>query len=146
MDIPAIKTQLVTIQTAIPGIQRAYANGPKALPETDLPLFVNFVGPGQRATPWDAGDTQHETRTILMRMYVKNAQAGLDGEAELAVETLIKPIYDAFDSQSLLADLPFIRSAVIASDSGVIILPYASVPFVGVEFRLEVTAFRSTTY
>jgi hypothetical protein len=146
MDISAIKTKLVTIQQGISGIKRAYANGPKALPGTDLPLFVNFVGPGARENPFGAGDIDHETRDFLMRLYVTPAQSGVDGEAEKTVEAFLPPVYAAFDAQQLFGAVPFVRSAVISGDSGIIVLPYAGAQYLGVEFRLTVRAFRVVTY
>ncbi len=144
MDISAIKTRLVEIQESIDGITRAYDNGPASLPETDLPLFVNFAG-GQNLEP-GSGDTIHEARDFLMRLYVSNAQSGLDGEAEAEVEQYIAPVYSAFDQEMLLSAIPFVRDAVIVSDGGVVVLPYAGVQFLGIEFRLRVRAFRPATY
>lgn len=144
MDISAVKTRLVEIQEAIEGISRAYTQGPASLPETDLPLFVNFSG-GQILEP-GAGDELYESRDFLMRLYVCATQSGLDGEAEAQVEAYIQPVYAAFDQEMLLAAVPFVRDAVIVSDNGVVVLPYAGVSFLGIEFRLRVRAFRPATY
>ena len=144
MDISSIKTRLAEIQESVDGISRAYAQGPSSLPETDLPLFVNFAGPSAREA--GDGDTIYESRDFLMRLYVVPAQSGLDGEAESQVEEYISSIYSAFDAEQLLAAVPFVINAVIVSDGGVVVMPYAGVQFLGIEFRLRVRAFRPATY
>ena len=146
MNISTIKTELAKIQRAITGVKRAYENGPRGLPGTDLPLFVNFVGPGSRANPFGQGDTDHETRDFLMRLYVCPAQNGLDGEAEKEVETYLPLVYAAFDLKDLLISVTFVRFAVISGDSGISVLSYAGENYLGCEFRLTVSAFRAVTY
>lgn len=139
-----VRNRLAEIQRSVPGVKRAYAFAPQLLPESDLPLFCTFTGP---ATVAPLGETLiEETRTWLMRLYVKPVQAGYDGEAEKAVDEFLLSVRDAFLSHPLLGNgmkdsaLPFVERAIWQGDSGIQILPYAGQNYLGAEFRLNIVS------
>lgn len=139
-----IRQRLAEIQRSVPGVRRAYAFAPQSLPESDLPLFCTFSG---SATVTPLGETLlEETRTWLMRLYVKPVQAGYDGEAEKAVDEYLLSVRDAFLSHPLLGNgtkdsaLPFVEKAVWLGDSGIQVLPYAGQNYLGAEFRVNIVS------
>ncbi len=146
MNVTAVKTRLAEIQRGIPGVRRAYDAGPASLPDTDLPIFINFTGAQNLESAAGAGDEIFESRDFVMRLYVQSVQSGLDGQAESKAEAFIEPVHNEFDREQLLAAVPFIRDAVIVSDTGVSVLTYAGVQYLGTEFRLRVRAFRAASY
>lgn len=144
MSVAAIKDRLKTIQETITGIQRAYDNGPKGLPPSDLPCFVNFTGPA--TDDWRALGSDHdvETRLYVMRLYVRPDTSGIDGEAEAACEPFFPLVRDTFASRPMLG-LGQINTglagvdAVFLGDQGTQLLRYDGVDYIGVEFRLQVS-------
>ena len=145
---------MTEIQAAITGIKRAYVNAPMSLPESDLPLFCNFIGPS--TTDYDQygdGDAL-QMREFTMRLYVMIAQAGVNGEAEKKVEPYIPLVYAAFLARPGLssattghtAPLAGIRGAFIYSDGGISVLPFAGQDFIGCEFKLRVHETFSYTF
>jgi hypothetical protein len=144
-----IRQRLAEIQRSVPGVKRAYAFAPQSLPESDLPLFCTFTGP---ATIVPLGETLiEETRTWLMRLYVKPVQAGYDGEAEKAVDEFLLSTRDAFLSHPLLGSgvkdstLPFVKKSVWLGDGGIQILPFAGAQYLGAEFRLNIVSIVPVT-
>ncbi len=143
----SIRQRLAEIQSGITGIRRAYVWAPQTLADSDLPAFCTFAGP---ATVNQTSDTfVEETRTWLMRLYVKPVLQGIDGEAEKAVEPFLEKVRNTFLSHPLLGNgskdsaLPWVKRAVWLGDGGIQVLSYAGQNYLGVEFRLAVTVIRS---
>lgn len=138
-----VRQRLAEIQSGIVGVRRAYVWAPQSLADTDLPAFCTFAGP---ATVNSTSETfVEETRTWLMRLYIKPVLQGIDGEAEKAVEPFLERVRDAFLSHPLLGKnirdsvLPWIRKTAWLGDSGIQVLSYAGQNYLGSEFRLNVT-------
>lgn len=156
MKIADIKNRLALIEgggvdsdnnpvTGIDGVKRAYAQGPASLPESDMPVFVNFTGPTLEFTKigWYF---LREKRQFNCRLYVSPIQGGIDGEAERKVEPFIEA-----GMRQFLAHLSFgdgnpddlIEEVFVfdyLGDSGVATFAYAGAQYLGVEFRVAVTA------
>lgn len=140
--LTAIKTRLAELQRTVVGVMRAYTDAPSSLPHADLPIFLNFIGP---ATYAPLGETlAEETRTFIMRLYVKPIQSGFDGEAEAAVTEYLAAARDVFIAHPKLGKgilgsaLDFVERADFLGDNGVSVLPYAGETFIGAEFRINV--------
>ncbi len=138
-----IRQRLTEIQSNIVGVKRAYAWAPQSLADSDLPAFCTFAGP---ATVSQTSETfVEETRTWLMRLYVKPVLQGIDGEAEKAVEPFLEKVRNAFLSHPLLGNgtkdsaLPFVEKAIWLGDSGIQVLSHAGQSYLGIEFRLSIT-------
>ncbi len=141
-----IKTRLAAVQATISGVKRAYANAPASLPPDQLPVFLNFTGPCQMQKFSDS--LAHERREFIMRLYVKPKGAGVDGEAEKAVEPYLARVRDAFLGRPMLSlgtilapAMDYIEPCEWLGDSGVMILLFAEEGFIGAEFRLAVKTF-----
>jgi hypothetical protein len=144
-----VRERLAEIQRTVTGVKRAYAWAPQSLPDSDLPLFCTFTGP---ATVTMLAETLlEETRTWLMRLYVKNVQAGVDGEAEKAVDEFLLSVRAAFLAHPLLGNgnkdstLAFVERAAWMGDNGIQVLTYAGQPYLGAEFRLNLVTIIPVT-
>lgn len=138
-----IRQRLADIQNTIPGVKRAYVWAPQSLADSDLPVFCTFAG---AATIVSIGETlAEETRTWLMRLYVKPVLQGIDGEAEKSVEPFLASVRNVFLSHPLLGKgtkdsvLPWIEKATWLGDSGIQVLSYAGQNYLGIEFKLAIT-------
>lgn len=136
MSIETVKSKLATIEAEIAGIQRAYVNAPRRISAADLPCFVNFTGPGQYSGVGPSSENNLQTRTYLLRLYVRGQGSGIDGEAESACLSFFESVPAKF------ASYPRLQRSVMysrmVSDSGISLLRYGDEAFVGIEFRLEV--------
>jgi len=137
-DIAAIKTQLAAIEETIDGVQRAEAYAPRTINAADLPMFLNFTAQGQYAGIGPASDADLDTRTLLLRLYVKPAGSGIDGEAEAACEPFFARVKAAFADKPRLNRTCMV--ATLTGDGGVQILLYQGQPYIGIEFTMEVRA------
>ena len=143
--INTIKTRLAEVALTVSGVKRAYAEAPKALPEGDMPILVSFVGP---VTSFEKhGDEMaEETRTFMLRLYVKPVGAGYDGDAELAVEPFVTSVRDTFLSHPKLglgtyvSQIPFVTLMRWLGDGGISTFQYAGNSYIGIEFRISVSA------
>ncbi|KPL82655.1 hypothetical protein SE15_11190 [Thermanaerothrix daxensis] len=138
-----IQQRLVDIQKTISGIKRAYLWAPQSLADSDLPIFCTFAG---SATVAPIGEIlAEETRTWLMRLYVKPIFQGIDGEAEKSAEPFLTSVRDVFLSHPLLgrgtkdSTLPWVKKVVWLGDNGIQVLNYAGQSYVGIEFRIAIT-------
>lgn len=141
--LTSIKSRLAELERTIIGVKRAYTEAPAILPHADLPIFCNFVGP---ATYTPLGETlAEETRTFVMKLYVKPIQQGVDGEAESSCVEMLIPARDVFIAHPHLGNgavgktLNFVERAEYQGDSGILVLPYANETFIGAEFRMNIT-------
>lgn len=141
--IDQIRERLAEIQAAVVGVKRVYTRAPQALADSDLPAFCTFAG-GSVITPISETLIE-ETRTWLMRLYVKPILQGIDGEAEKSVETFLVSVRNVFLSHPLLGKgakdsvLPWIEKVTWLGDSGIQVLSYAGQNYLGIEFRLAIT-------
>lgn len=142
-----IRERLAEIQRTVNGVKRVYEYAPQSLADSDLPAFCTFAGPASVTAIGE--DFHEETRTWLMRLYVKPVLQGIDGEAEKAVEPFLESVRDTFLAHPLLGKgvkdsvLDWMKRAVWLGDSGVQILSFAGQNYLGVEFRLNVTTIIS---
>ncbi len=140
--IDQIRQRLAEIQAAVSGVKRAYTRAPQALADSDLPAFCTFAG-GSVINPISETLIE-ETRTWLMRLYVKPILSGIDGEAEKAAEEFLIQVRNTFLSHPQLgkgtkdAVLSFVEKVVWLGDNGIQILPYAGQNYLGVEFRVNI--------
>lgn len=138
-----IRQRLADIQMSVSGVKRAYVWAPQSLADSDLPVFCTFAGP---AIVSSMSETfVEETRTWLMRLYVKPVLQGIDGEAEKFVEPFLASVRDAFLSHPMLGKgtkdsvLSWIEKAIWLGDSGIQVLSYAGQNYLGIEFKLAIT-------
>lgn len=156
MNLAEIKNRLALLEgggldsnnVAVPGItgiKRAYAQGPSSLPESDFPLFINFTGP-TRNVQHLGGTLYQESRLFNCRLYVTPVLSGIDGEAERKVEPFIELCEKRFLQIASLSDgnpedlITGIQKIEYLGDSGISVLLYAKVQYLGVEFRLAIDA------
>lgn len=154
MNIDAVKDRLALLEAGgvdsqseavigINGVQRAYAQGPASLPESDLPVMVNFVGP-TLSFQNIGGIFYLEKRQFNARLYVCPTQAGIDGEAERRVEPYIELVMRQFLKHQSLGDgepldlIAGIFKFSYIGDSGITVMRYAKIDYLGVEFRVSV--------
>lgn len=152
-----LKTRMVRIQKAISGVKRACTHAPASLPPGDLPIFVNFTGPASHNWRAQGAEEDSETRTMVMRLYVRPVQGGVvDGEAERAVEPFLDAVADAFGSRPGLSapvegaspaqpPLQTVLGSELQSDSGPVVLNYAGEEYLGVEWKLVILYVRQVT-
>lgn len=157
MNIEEVKDQLALIEAGreaaglvpavigIAGVNRAYAQAPAKLPDADMPLFMNFTGATMEFVSL-GGDFYREKRMFLARLYVARAQQGIDGEAERKVEPflplgmqqfLAHPSLGTGNEDELIAGISALE---YLGDGGVQMLLYQQEQFIGIEFRLAITA------
>lgn len=152
MSVASIKTRLTAIQEAISGVKRAYAQPPLSLPPSDLPVFVNFTGAATHDWRVMGSDTDSETRAYVMRLYVAPYQEGIPGEGERLCEPFFVSVRDAFAARPGLSDpithahATGVLGAALLGDSGVAVLNYNGVQYVGIEFRLQVVELVEVSY
>lgn len=145
--ITQIKESLAAVVAGVSGIRQSLAYVPRSLPPGDLPVSVIFTGPG-RFTPAVLGRANRlETRTFLVRVYVKPIAQGLDGEAEKAAEPFLRSLPAAFDGREGLIDpgsgeyLAWVQQVTNIGDQGIAVLNLGGEAYVGVELRLEVETY-----
>lgn len=150
--INTIKTRLTEIARTVPNIKRADVEAPAALPLTDLPYVNNFVGP---VTDFSkiGDELAVETRSYVLRLYVKPAQSGYDGEAEKAVEPFLISFRDVFLSHPSLglgtdsSDIDFVEKMDWLGDGGVMVFPIGEKEkILGTEFRISVKTIVPITF
>jgi len=161
MNIAAVKERLALIEaggedsqhqpvTGIANVKKAYANGPASLPDADLPLFVNFVGPTRQVLNI-GGMFFRESRIFNCRLYVTPVQSGIDGEAEGRVEPFLDSGMQQFMAHQALGDgepadlIEGIFKIEYTGDSGIQVMRYAGTDYLGVEFRVAVDAISEIT-
>ena len=139
MSTTTVKAKLVEIQEAIPGITRAFAYAPHNISNSDLPAIVNFTGPANYDTVLVGTDVIYETRTYLMRLFVKSIAAGLSGEVERDIEPFISLVPSYFASRPDFEDLEGVLENKILGDGGIQVFKYGGQDYLGVEFRIEIS-------
>lgn len=159
MNIDAIKDRLVIYEAGrtgdypvagITGVSRAYAQAPQTMPDGDLPLFCNYVGPTTGFVPNGSG-LWIESRIFRCVLYVAPILQGLDGEAEAKAEPFIPLGQQAFLSHPSMGTgymdetLDGVQNFEYVGDSGVGVFIFNKQLYIGVEFRVQVTAVVSST-
>lgn len=137
------KTALAAIEVKITGVKKAFEQGPESLVEADLPLVVNFSASStEKSLDLDAmiGYTE---RNYLARFYVAPINQGISGELELQVEKLLDEALSIFRKYPHLADeggealaIVGLQRSSLLGDSGVVVLNYAQMQYLGFEVRL----------
>ncbi len=144
MSVANVKTRLAEIARDIEGVRRAEAEPPRQLPAGDLPFFTAFTGPATFDWRSLGADYNQATRQYILRLYVKPKGAGIDGEVERLCQPFFERVLEAFARKPALGlgvidtQLPGV-DALLLSDSGVAVLPFAGDEFIGIEWRLQVT-------
>jgi hypothetical protein len=152
VSVATVKARLALIQAAISGVGRAYAQAPRKLPAADLPVFINFTGAATHDWRIVGSDTDRETRTYLMRLYVAPLPQGAPGGIEEQCEPFFERVWAAFAARPGLehpesrAHLDGVQSATLLGDGGVIVTGYSGVMYVGIEFRLQVVELKGRSY
>lgn len=152
MSVETVKARLAQIQAGITGVKRAFSHGPGAMPPGDLPCFVNFTGPARHDFLLAGNDQDIETRTYIMRLYVRPVGQGIDGEAERLCEPFFPRVRDIFAGRPGLglgttgSHLAGVQRAIFLGDSGTSVLRYNGQDFIGIEFRLEVSEYVEVVY
>lgn len=149
-----LKTRLARIAKAVTGVGRVYTHAPANLPPGDLPAFVIFTGPASHNWKAAGAEEDSETRSFILRLYVRPAQGGVvDGEAERAVEPFLEAVVNAFGSRPGLSapaegaspaqpPLQYVLGSDLQSDSGPALFGYAGNDYLGVEWKLNVSLIR----
>lgn len=132
MSIDAIKTQLANTQEGVTGVKRAFAQAPNTLSPADLPAFVNFTGAAEYSGA--SFGAQRIERNYLMRLFVAPVSRGIGGEGERLVEPFFERVRAAFPASTLDGK---VVKAQLAGDTGVSVLPFGGVEYLGIEFRLQ---------
>jgi hypothetical protein len=153
MTIETVRDGLKTLQEAIPGVRKAYAQLPRGMVfAMDMPLFLNFVRESEY-DPDTLGDDQVVvTRTYLMWLLVKPAAEGEEGEGESLVEPWIDVVSTHFYARPKLGMIATVQNSWIESDSGPrkLIWPGTQATpqgvYWGVEFRLKVVEYVDRTF
>jgi len=134
--IAEVKAALKTLLEGVSGIARAYSDPPRSISRADFPVAVVFIGNADYEDVGAETNMDWATRTYRLRVYVRSVGDGLDGEAEQAVEALIEPVRASLAASDRLA-----RTCVhqrLVRDSGAVVLRYQEMPYLGVEFTVEV--------
>jgi hypothetical protein len=148
MDIAQIKERLAAIERLISGVTRAEAHAPSSLPETDLPMFLNFVGQASHDQERLGENLDYISREFRAVLYVTPISSGISQEAEARVEPFIDACskvflaHPALTSPTYPSPASWVQRARLSSDSGVTIVRFSegsSVQrFLGIEFRIRV--------
>lgn len=137
MSVSTVRAAIAQVAGSISGVKRAFAYAPASLVATDLPVAVVFTGP---ATYLERGyGVEGETREYLLRLYVAAVQQGLSGDAESLCIPFFAAVRAAFPPGARLGRLSGVLEARLTGDQGVSILPFLNQPYLGIEFRVEVT-------
>ena len=141
-----VKTKLAEIEAAITAVKKTFAQAPHSLSAADLPAFVNFTGAATH--DWRAGGSEVdiETRTYLLRLYVKPVGDGMAGEGERVCEPFFAGVRDYLAARPGLERLTGVQLATLVGDGGVQVFQYGGLQFYGIEFRLQVTELVEVVY
>lgn len=141
--IELIKQRLAEIGGSVPGVTRAYAEAPQALPPADLPLMLVLAGGVSGFTV--LGETlAEENRNFKLRLYVAPIGQGYDGDAEKQVEPFLTEVRDTFVAHPALGNslaggvIPFVEKMTWLGDSGIAVVPFGGENFLGAEFNVSV--------
>lgn len=151
MSISTVKTALAALERNISGVKRAYTAYPAGvLPDSDLPLFVNFAR-SANYNETQGSDTELITRRYLARLYVKATAEGTRvAGGSVEGEALVSPMIDAtwayFAARPQLGLIAPVMKARIISDSGAIVMQGADASYWGAEFELEVIEYNIRLY
>lgn len=153
MSIVSVRARLATLQSSIPGINKAYEQLPKGVINSlDLPLFMTFVRDSNNDLSSYGSDTVRISRTYLMWLLVKPFAEGEDGEGEALVEPYIQTVLEFFLSRPTLGNLLGVSGSTIVSDTGPKRMVWPGTPsnpigvYWGAEFRLDVTELIDIDY
>ena len=150
MSVTTILDRLAAIQETITGVTRAYASPPYSLPDSDLPIFINFVGAASLVA--QRGGSVDEVREYAMALYVCTVQDGISGEAAARLYPFFDRVRDAFLSRPLLglgsagSNAPFVIDAEWRGDKGLTATVYAGTQYLGTEFRIRVETLTPVNY
>jgi hypothetical protein len=154
MTVETVKARLAVIQRTITDVKRAYVHMPLTdLPEPDMPLFGNFTGPATYDWITLGSDEDLEARIYLMRLYVKKATQGIDGEAEKKCEPFFESVPRKFAARPSLglgtagSNLVGVQMATLLGDGGISIFNHPTgSQYIGIEWKLEVREYIQREY
>lgn len=150
--VAQVKVRLADILNNVAGLRKAYAYSPRSLPPTDLPAVLVFTGPARYDNVTLArGNMILETRAYLLRLLVQPVAIGIDGEAEMQVETFLRTIPAAVDDQLGLphptsgVELDYVQQVTALGDNGIGVFVHNGDEYMGAEFRIEVETYVQKT-
>lgn len=140
MSWSTVSAELATILGSVTGIKKAFdvfVDAPNAIHDSYLPCVIPY--PAETAATGGTAGTVHTDRIWRVPLYIASVERPVDlaKKAALAQPFIIR-IYDALADASQLDDLASIDLAEIEGDTGLAVIEYGGVAYVGVEFRLRV--------
>jgi hypothetical protein len=150
MTVDTTRARLAALQAQITGVTKVFENIPRAVLELELPAFMTLVGRATYAKVQMGELVLVETRVYTMRLLIKKATLGIEGEAEDETTVFFDRVSDFFFDrpQLQLTDTStVVYNAQLQGDSGVIPIPYPSgnavQVFSGIDFPIEVVEVRA---
>jgi hypothetical protein len=140
MTVATVKTRLITICEAIPGIQGA-SREPRNLTGAEMPWVIVLAGPAEYQTDGEA--LGRELRTYRLLVIVQAWAQGPEYEAETLVEPFYERFREEFSNNASLDTgnhdpLPGVQWSQIVRDTGLTEIILAGVSYAGVEVNIQV--------
>lgn len=110
-----------------------------------MPLFVNLTG-GATYERSEGNDYDIETREYRMFLYVAPQMSGVPGEGEELCEPFFTRVREFFSARPSLGGVADVQNSRPTGDGGVQILKYQDMPYIGIEFKLEVVEYLPIVY
>jgi len=139
MTVATVGAAIASVQEDITGVTKAFAHDelPGSIPTSHLPCFLNFPEAAEY-TILSHGYVQ-EIREWRMQLYVMPKGRDTDAARQGgAVEPFFRRTYEEFLDSIQLESLSGVVCAMVTSDTGWSVLTWCGVPYVGIEFILQV--------
>lgn len=149
MTVSTVKARIAAICETITGVTSAYAGGPRAISDADLPAIVVLTGAAQKEDT--SADMLTVNRTYQLALLALPWAEGIELEAEEKCEPFFERIEDAFftrpslqlaDNTTRLAEVQLVQTG---PDTGVIDISLAGAAYAGVIFDISVQTIRVIT-
>ena len=146
--ITSICAKIAEIGKTISGINvdGVFDPPPANLQTAELPAMFVWTGTATHDKSILGEDFIETTRRFYLQVAVIPTGQGDPNTRETLVRPLIEATLSAFRFHPQLEGLDWVEEVVIASDSGVIVLPEYGGKFIGFEIPLDVKYFTPRTY
>lgn len=153
-----IKANLALLEKTIPDITTAYESTPFSIADTDLPAFVNLVGPTQskRVVSGAPNPRMEIARMFFVRLYGTHVESGMSGEAESRLVPFLDTVPPYLQKAQGMGDgsgdkdklVPFIKGVEYQGDNGIQVMPAfdPKEQYLGIEWRFLITYHIPFTY
>lgn len=132
--IDVVSARICDLLATLPGVQRTFWQLPGKLNAADLPAVL--VTPGAAEYQIVARDVVQERREYGLLLYVLPLTAGVFGAGHNRSLPLIEPVRRLFATHAQLDGMEDVAEAAVTRDSGVAVMLYDQLQYVGVEFVL----------